>query len=81
MPIFRLTSLTSLGESEVRSWPSTITLPEVGLSSKFTQRISELFPAPLKPMTPKISPLSIARSIPLSAATCCPPLSYTFLRS
>src|SRR5690606_39948359 len=39
-----------------RFTPSTHTSPEVGRSSRLTQRIRVLFPAPDDPITPKIFP-------------------------
>ena len=44
-----------------RSMPSNRTVPSVGISSIFIQRTSVLFPAPLIPIMPKISPCSIFR--------------------
>ena len=55
------------GPSAVISWPSTTMRPAVGVSSMFTQRISVLLPAPLVPITPRISPAGTNRSTSSSA--------------
>lgn len=49
--------------------PFTITSPEVGFSSIFIHRTSVLFPAPLIPMIPYISPSSIVIETSFSAST------------
>ena len=52
MPIWRRASVNWPEERVVNSWPSTSTRPEVGRSSRLTQRIRVLLPAPEEPMTP-----------------------------
>lgn len=58
MPIRRRASRSSRParfsppDSAVSSTPSTVTVPEVGRSSMFTQRMSVDLPAPLVPTTP-----------------------------
>ena len=59
MPIFDLTFLSSLLFSKDKSEPSTKTLPVDGDSNLFTMRKSVDFPAPERPIIPKISPFSI----------------------
>ena len=53
--------------SFIRSFPSTITAPSVGRSRRLIQRTRVDFPAPDRPMIPKISPSSMVRLIPSSA--------------
>ena len=71
---------SSLGERAVMSCPSTRTVPSVGFSSRFMQRTSVLFPAPERPMMPKISPFSMLRSMPSSAVTAASPWPKVFRR-
>ena len=52
---------SSLSERAARSLPSIFTVPPVGRSRKFIHRINVLFPAPLIPIIPKISPFWISR--------------------
>ena len=52
MPIWRRARVSSFSDSAVSSWPPTCTLPCVGRSSRLTQRINVLLPAPEAPMTP-----------------------------
>src|SRR5690606_7931163 len=69
IPIFRRVSLSCLGDRVLRSTPFHTTLPEVGRSNKLMQRISVLFPAPLYPITPKISPFFSSRETFFNAST------------
>ena len=70
MPIERRTRSSSFRGSAVRSLPSTITEPEVGRSSRLMQRTSVDFPAPERPMMPKVSPSSIVREMSCTAWIC-----------
>ena len=56
MVTFRRASRSSFSERDVISFPSTMTVPEVGRSSRFMHRTRVLLPAPERPMIPKISP-------------------------
>ena len=67
MPISCRRRRTSAAGSAVSSTSSSHTLPEVGRSSRLMQRTSVDFPAPEKPMTPKISP-SLTLRLTLSTA-------------
>ena len=73
MPIFLRACRSSLAESAVISFPSTVTEPEVGRSSRLMHRTSVDLPAPEKPMMPKISPLPIERLTSCTACTVRPP--------
>src|SRR3569833_1325589 len=59
------------------SWPSTSTVPELGVTMPQMMLIRVVLPAPLGPNSAKISPSWISRSIPLSA---CKPDSYVLIR-
>ena len=59
----------SFPDSSARSFPSTSTVPVVGLSRKFRQRTKVLLPAPLMPIIPYISPLWISKLISFRAST------------
>ena len=61
MLIFFRACRSSFSERAVNSWPSTVTVPLVGRSSRLMQRTSVDVPAPEKPMMPKISPCSMWR--------------------
>ena len=65
--------------NRVRSWPSTRTVPAVGRSSRFIHRTRADFPAPDRPMMPKISPASTVRLMFSSARTQSPPLPNCLL--
>jgi len=56
IPMFRRTSRSRLPRNPVTSTPSMKIWPFSGRSSRLMQRIRVLFPAPLGPMMPKISP-------------------------
>jgi hypothetical protein len=68
MPMSRRAWFSARSPRDDRSYPSTRTVPLVGRSSRLMQRISVLLPAPLRPMTPKISPRPTVR-LTLSSAT------------
>ena len=59
IPIFNLVFLNCFRLNFVISDPSMITSPFVGLCNKLITRTRVLFPAPLGPTIPKISPLLI----------------------
>jgi len=67
IPIFFLSAESWEGDKRVRSVPWINTFPESGVSSRFTVRISVLFPAPEKPIIPTMSPSSTFKLILLSA--------------
>ena len=69
MVIFLLVSLSSFWLKEPISTPSKITLPAVGRSSIFMHRTRVLFPAPLMPIIPYISPSFIVSETFFSAST------------
>ena len=81
MPIFFRVRSSSFRLMAVRSRPSTSTCPDVGLSSRFMHRTSVLFPAPDRPIIPKISPSPIVRSMPESAVIPPSGVGYVFVRS
>jgi hypothetical protein len=49
------------------SWPSTVTLPVVGVTIPQMMLISVVLPAPLGPSRAKISPFLMSRLMSLSA--------------
>ena len=56
----------------VTSWPSSQISPSVILpillgNSRMIERAMVVFPAPVSPTTPRVSPLSMERSSPLTA--------------
>ncbi|MPN14669.1 hypothetical protein SDC9_161996 [bioreactor metagenome] len=67
MPILRRRVRRSFPSSAVMSCPSIMILPSLGFSRRLTHRMSVLFPAPLIPMIPKISPSSMVRLISFKA--------------
>ena len=69
MVIFRRWSRSSFSERAVMSFPSTKTAPEVGRSSRFMHRTRVDFPAPERPMIPKISPCRMSRQMSSRAWT------------
>jgi hypothetical protein len=60
--------------------PPTSTVPAVGLSSPARCHSRVVFPAPDGPSSATISPGSMTRSTPLSAATSLPGVPYTCTR-
>ena len=64
MPMERRAARSSLSDRRHMSLPSKKMEPPVGRSSMLMQRTSVLLPAPLLPMTPKMSPLLMARLMP-----------------
>ena len=79
MPMLRRAWRSSFSESFVSSFPSTITVPAVGFSSRLMHRTRVLLPAPDRPMTPKISPSSMVRSTSFSAVTAPSPVPKTLV--
>ena len=73
MPILRRASRSWSGFMSVNSSAPTVTVPESGRSSRFTARMRVLLPAPLWPMTPKISPAETSRLTSCSAAVTASP--------
>ena len=71
---------SSLVFSLVMSWPSTITEPEVGRSSRFMHRTRVDLPAPDRPMMPKISPDRMSRLISSRACTALSPVPKVLFR-
>src|SRR3569832_441873 len=59
------------------SWPSTSTVPELGVTLPQMMLSRVVLPAPLGPISAKISPSWISWAIPLSA---CKPDSYVLIR-
>src|SRR5262245_15818722 len=59
-------------------WPPTVTVPVEGVTIPQMMLISVVLPAPFGPSRAKISPLSISRSMRLSAWK---PDAYVFVRS
>src|SRR5579864_1723784 len=51
------------------SWPSKITSPDVGSSSRKTQRPIVVLPEPLSPTSPSVSPRRMANDTPSTALT------------
>ena len=51
------------------SWPKTLAVPAVFVTSEETIPIAVVLPAPLGPSSAKKSPSSTSRSMPLSAWT------------
>ena len=69
-----------LSRSLVRSLPSTRTDPVVGRSSRFMHRTKVDFPAPDRPMMPKISPASISKLMSSRAWTAVGPVPKVLFR-
>ena len=67
IPIFFRVARSSFADNLVRSCPSIRTLPESGRSSRLMHRTSVDFPAPEKPMMPKISPSATVMLTSLTA--------------
>src|SRR6266540_6804770 len=61
------------------SSPRKRIVPDVGLSNPVMQLTNVVLPAPLGPMTPRISPLRIMRSTPATAAS--PPKRFVIPRA
>ena len=80
MPMFRRAARSSFGFKRVRSAPATVTLPLSGRSSRFMHLTSVLFPAPERPIIPKISPCPMSRQTSLSAVTRDSPEPKAFVR-
>src|SRR5262245_20615653 len=59
------------------SWPSTPTVPALGVTMPQTMLINVVLPAPFGPSRAKISPRRIPRLTPFSA---CKPDAYVFVR-
>ena len=57
----RRISRSARADRAVMSWPSMITWPEVGFSSRLMHRTSVDLPAPLMPTMPKMSPVWTVR--------------------
>ncbi len=69
MPIDRRAARSPRSLSDEMVVPSTITLPALGFSSPLIRQIRVDLPAPLRPMTPAMAPLAIARETPSRALT------------
>ncbi len=81
-PIRSLRSLVSAPSlSPPTSTPSTVTVPEVGVSSAAMQCMRVDFPEPDGPMIAANSPRAKSRSTPARALTCASPVPYTLVRS
>ena len=80
MPMLCRARLSSLVESLVISFPSTITEPDVGRSSRFMHRTRVDLPAPDRPMMPKISPGWTARLMSSRAWTAVGPAPKVLFR-
>ncbi len=68
MPMRRRSGCSSRSPSRAMSRPSMKISPESGRSSPLRQRISVDFPAPLRPIMPRISPLRTLSDTPSRAA-------------
>ena len=79
MEIFRRASRRAFVEREVSCWPFTSTVPEVGVSSRLMHRTRVDFPAPDRPMMPKISPFSTSRLTPSRALKGLPSTKKVFV--
>src|SRR5262245_19331616 len=77
MPICRRARRSCSGSSVVTSTPSSLTEPASGSTSRFTQRISVLLPAPEAPMTNTMSCAATVSETPRSASS---PVGYRLLR-
>src|SRR5688572_7530425 len=60
----------SLNGSPVISWPSNLTLPDVGSMSRRMQRPVVVLPQPLSPTSPSTSPWLTENEMPSTARTC-----------
>ena len=77
---FRRASRSSFSLRAVISFPSTITVPEVGRSSRFMHRTRVLLPAPERPIIPKISPFWMSRLMSSRAWTAFSPVPKVLYR-
>src|SRR5437773_10841401 len=67
-PLAMLSRRRSRAASRATSWPSTVTLPEAGVSRVARIDRSVVFPAPLGPSSPTMAPRGTVSDTPRSAA-------------